>query len=129
MGDRKYKGKRKLHPRTVHEGPKGEKTNSFTLSLTSALDGVGGQRDPPTALLPIKTRYPLYRRLGEPQGRSGRMRKVSPPPGFNPRTVQPLMSCYNNYVIPAHTNVGTAPFILNFCFRWGVNLQPDLFFA
>ena len=26
-----------------------------------------------------KTRYPLYRRLGGPQGRSGRMQKISPP--------------------------------------------------
>ena len=30
--------------------------------------------------LPLgKTRYPLYRRLGEPQGRSGHVRKISPP--------------------------------------------------
>ena len=49
--------------------------------LTSALEGVGGARyalailHPP---LPGKTRYPLYRRLGGPQGRSGRMRKNSP---------------------------------------------------
>ena len=33
------------------------------------------------------TRYPLYRRLGGPQGRSGRVRKISPLPGFHPRTV------------------------------------------
>ena len=44
---------------------------SSTLSLTSALDGVGGQRQAPAALPPEKTRYPLYRRLGGPQGRSG----------------------------------------------------------
>jgi hypothetical protein len=31
---------------------------------------------------PGKTRYPLYRRLGGPQGRSGRVIKISPPPGF-----------------------------------------------
>jgi hypothetical protein len=35
------------------------------------------------------TRYPLYRRLGGPQERSGRVRKISPKPGFDPRTVQP----------------------------------------
>ena len=28
---------------------------------------------------PRKTRYPLYRRLGGPQGRSGQVRKISPP--------------------------------------------------
>ena len=27
-----------------------------------------------------KTRYPLYMRLGEPHGRSGRVRTISPPP-------------------------------------------------
>ena len=32
----------------------------FTLFLTSALDGVGGQRQAPVALLPGKTRYPFY---------------------------------------------------------------------
>jgi hypothetical protein len=34
-----------------------------------------------------ETQYPLYRRLGWPQGRSGRVRKISPSPGFDPRTV------------------------------------------
>ena len=29
-----------------------------------------------------ETRYPLYRRLGGPQGRSGRSRKISPPACF-----------------------------------------------
>jgi hypothetical protein len=32
--------------------------------------GVGGKRHAPAALLPGKTRYPLYGRLGGPQGRS-----------------------------------------------------------
>jgi len=41
------------------------------LSLTSAMDGVGGQRHAPAALTLGKTRYPLYRQLGGPQGRSG----------------------------------------------------------
>jgi len=35
-----------------------------TLSLTSTLDGVGGQRHAPAALPPGKTRYQLYRRRG-----------------------------------------------------------------
>jgi hypothetical protein len=55
---------------------------SSTLSLTSALDGVGGQRHAPVALPPGKTRYPLYRRLGGLQGRSGWVRKISPPTRF-----------------------------------------------
>jgi hypothetical protein len=39
----------------------------------------------------------LYRRLGGPQGRSGRVRKISPPSGFDPRTVQPVVSRYIDY--------------------------------
>jgi hypothetical protein len=58
---------------------------SSTLSLTSALDGVGGQRHTLAALPPGKTRYPLYRRLGGAQGQSGRVREILPPPGFDPR--------------------------------------------
>jgi hypothetical protein len=50
--------------------------------------GVGGQRHAPAALPLGKTRYPLCRRLGGPQGRSGRVQKISPLPGFDPRTVQ-----------------------------------------
>jgi hypothetical protein len=52
-----------------------------------------------------ETRYPLYRRLGGPQGRSGRLRKVSPPPGFDSRTVQPVASRHSDYAIPAHIYV------------------------
>jgi len=74
------------HPIIRHEGPEVEQRYSFTLSLTSALDGVGGQRHALAALPPEKTRYPLYRGLGGPQGRSGRVRN-SPPPGFDPRTL------------------------------------------
>ena len=38
--------------------------------------GVGGQRHAPAALLPGKTRYPMYRRLGGPQGQSGWVQKI-----------------------------------------------------
>ena len=73
--------------------------------MTSALRwGVGGQHHAPAALPPGKTRYPLYRSLGRPQGRSGRLRKISPPPGFDPRTVQPVASRYTDCAIPATLN-------------------------
>jgi hypothetical protein len=42
-------GKGKVRPRTGHEDPEGELRYSYTLSLTSALDEVGGQRDVPAA--------------------------------------------------------------------------------
>jgi len=37
---------------------------------------MGGQRHAVTTLPPSKTPYPLYRRLGSPQGRSERVRKT-----------------------------------------------------
>ena len=46
----KGKGKGKVQPRTGHEGPEGEQRYNSTLSVTSALDGVGGQRHAPAAL-------------------------------------------------------------------------------
>jgi hypothetical protein len=65
--------------------------------------GVGGQRHAPAALPPVRIRYPLYRRLGGLQGRSGRVLKISPPPGFDPRNVQPVASRYTDWAIPAHS--------------------------
>ena len=65
--------------------------------------GFSGQRHAPAALPPEKkTRYPLYRKVGWPQDRCGRVRKISPLPGFDPRTVQPLASFYTDCGIPAH---------------------------
>jgi len=64
-----------------------------------------GQRHAPAALPPGKTRYTLYRRLGGLQGRSGRVRKISPPPGFDIRTVQPVTSRYTDCAIPAHGDI------------------------
>ena len=61
---------------------------------------MGGQPHAPAALPTGKTQYPLYRRLGGPQGRSGWMQKISPPTRFNPRTIQPVVSRYTNCAIP-----------------------------
>ena len=63
---------------------------------------MGIQLQTPAVLPTGKTRCPLCRRMGRPQDRCGRMRKISPPPGFDPRTVQPVVSRYTNCTIPAH---------------------------
>jgi len=44
----------KVHPTTGHQDPEVEKRYTSTLSLTSALDEVGGQRHAPAALPPGK---------------------------------------------------------------------------
>jgi hypothetical protein len=61
---------------------------------------VGGQRHAPAAVHPGKTRYPLNMSLGGSQGRSEREREISPQPGFDPRTVQPVASRYTDWAIP-----------------------------
>jgi hypothetical protein len=91
--------------------PRGGVEVSCTLSLTSALDRVGGQRHAPAALLPRKTRYPFYRMLGGLQSRSGRFLKISPPPGFDLRTVQPVASRYTDCAIPAHECCGSLGYL------------------
>jgi hypothetical protein len=74
----------------------------FVLLLYSIFDlgtrrGWGVSITPRPHLTSGKIRYPLYRRLGGPQGRSGQVRKISPPPGCDPRTVQPVGSLYTDY--------------------------------
>jgi hypothetical protein len=52
---------------------------------------------PRPPLPPENARYPLYRRLGGPQGQSGRVRKILLPPGFDPRKVQHVASRYTDW--------------------------------
>ena len=57
------------------------------------------------SLPPGKIRYPLYRRLGGAQGRSGHVQKISTPPGFDPWTIQPVASRYTDYTTwPIHAS-------------------------
>ena len=70
---------------------------SCTLSLTSSLDRVGGQRHASAVLPPGKSRYPMYMRLGGPQEPSETVRQISSRPGFDPRTFQPVANRYTDY--------------------------------
>ena len=61
-------------------------------SMTMALEGgEWSAARPGRTLLPGKTQYPLYRRLGGPQGRSGWAENLVPT-GIRSRTVQPVVS-------------------------------------
>ena len=68
--------------------------------MTTALEGGEGTASRPgRSLPPGKPQYLLYRRLGGFQVRSGQVRKISPPLGFDPRTVHPVTSRYTDYGI------------------------------
>ena len=64
---------------------------------------VGGQRHAPAAL-PTGKRpgTQCTEGLGGHQDRSGLVQKISPPPGFDPRTIQPVESRYTDCIIPIH---------------------------
>ena len=65
--------------------------------MTTALEGGEWSAAGPGHILPPgKTRYPLYRRLGGPQGRSGRAENITPM-WFHPRTIQPIVSRYTDW--------------------------------
>ena len=92
-----------VHPTTGREGPDGS-VLVYIYPFISATDGVDGQRQVPGSFTRGKeTRYPPpYKRLGGPQDRCRQMRKVSPPPVVDPRTVQPIVSRYTDWAIASH---------------------------
>ena len=70
--------------------------------------GLGGRHPPPPLgrwATGRENRYPFYNRLCGPQGRSGRGRKILSPPGIDPWTVQPAVSCNKDYAILAQWQV------------------------
>ena len=88
--------------RTAHRG---ELRYSYTLILPTVLEGGEGSASRPGRCLPPgKTRYPLYRRMGGPQGRSGQVRKISPPPGFDPPDRPARSQSLYRLSYPAQTN-------------------------
>jgi hypothetical protein len=61
--------------------------------------GVGGQRHVRAVVVREKDLVPIIREVGGTQGRFGSVRKISPPPGFDPRTVRPVASRYTDCAI------------------------------
>ena len=93
----KVKGKGKVHARTGHEGPEGEYSYSSSLSLISALDGMGGQRHAPAVLPPGKRpgTHCIEGWIGPRAGLDG-CGKSRLPPEFDPLTVQSVASRYTD---------------------------------
>ena len=95
--------KGKVHPRRGHEGAWGVVEVQFYSFFN--LGARWGRRvviaTPWLLYLWERDTVPSYRRLGGPQGRSGWVRKITQPQGFDPLTVQPVASRYIDYEIPA----------------------------
>ena len=88
--------KGKFLPKTAQEPREGVQVYLYSFFNLGDRWGVCGQRHAPAALPPAKTRNPSYRMLIGPQDRSGRVRRISLQPGFDPRTVQPVASRYTD---------------------------------
>ena len=58
-----------------------------------------------------ETQFLFYRCLRGPHGQTRWVRIISPPPRFDPRTVQPVACRYTNLAIPVHK---TKCFVLKF---------------
>jgi len=82
--------------RTAHRGSRGI---ALPFHDYGTRRGEGSESRPGRTLPPGKTRYPLYRRLGGPQGKSRKIcgKSRPPPPEFDPRTVQLVASRYTDY--------------------------------
>jgi hypothetical protein len=59
------------------------------------------------------TLWPTQTYVSGSQGRSGRVRKISPPPGFDPRNAQPVASRYTDWAIPASCTSMRALLLVN----------------
>ena len=70
--------------------------------MTAALEGGEWSAARPGRTLPLgKTRYPFYRRLGGPQGRSGRAENLIPT-AIRSQTVQPVAQSLYRLSYPAN---------------------------
>jgi hypothetical protein len=84
--DERDKGKN-VHPKTGHEGPERDWMYRPSLSLTSTLDGVGGQRHAPAALPPVRPGTHCIEGWVGPRAGLDGCGKSRPQPGFDPRTI------------------------------------------
>jgi len=64
--------------------------------MTTALEGVRGQRHAPAALYPRKDPVPIVQEAGWAPGPVWTGEENLAPPGFHPRTVQPVASRYTD---------------------------------
>ena len=75
--DKLYKGKGKVFPLEAQLWPRGRVDVQLYSSMTTALEVGEWSAAHPSCTLPLgKTQYPLYRRLGGPQGQYGQVENL-----------------------------------------------------
>jgi hypothetical protein len=81
---------------TLEQAQKGSRCIALHFLQPRRQMGVVVQLHAPSALLSGKNRYTFCRKLGGTQSRSGRVRKLSPLQGFDPRTAQAVAIRYTD---------------------------------
>jgi hypothetical protein len=93
----------KVHPITGHQGPRGGVEVQLYSFLTSVLRGGGWSAPHLGRVTPGKDPVPIVQ---GPQGRFRRVQKILPPPGFDPRTVQPIASRCTDWATQPNVVIG-----------------------
>ena len=100
--------------------------------MTAALEGgEWSAARPGRTLPPWKTRYPFYRRLGGPQGPSGRAENLVPT-GIRSWTVQPVVSRYTDWATRPinieYRSIKIYSLYLKYLRLWSSGIRPPLIF-
>ena len=91
--------------------------------MTATLEeGEWSAARPGRTLPPGKTRYPFYRRLGGPQGRSGRAENLVPT-RTRSRTLQPVVSRYTDWATRATNYQGSVRLIYQWVIITGLQCE------
>ena len=85
--------------RTAHRGSRGI---ALLFHDHGARRGWGVSFTPRPLFTPEKDPVHIVQEAEWPQGRSGQVRQISPPPEFDPWTFQPIANRYTDWAIPAH---------------------------
>jgi len=117
----------KVIPLQARCGPEGGRGIVLLVHDRGTIRGEWSVARPGRILPPGKTRYPFYRRMGGPQGRSGRA-KNPVPTGIQSRTVQLVASHYTDWATQPMSNVLYKLLIIEYFMR-NVDILTPLILA
>ena len=99
--------------------------------MTTALEG--GEESasrPGRSLPPEKNPVPIVQEAGWAQGLFGQVRKISPPPGFDPRTVQLVANRCTDYASqPTCIHIKYPLFLLSTRYSCPMLMKTELFWT